>query len=76
MISMHVLLDDGTSVVFDNCGRTVNLCLEQAVKIGTSGVVARDAKPPVYYPPRRIKEIVFEGAEETSVHIGGPVRPR
>lgn len=74
MINMHVLLDDGTSVVFDNCGRTVNLCLEQAVKIGTSGVADLGAKSPVYYPPRRIKEIVFEGAEETNVHIGGPAK--
>lgn len=59
MINMHVELDDGSEVVLDNCGHTVDLCLERAVKIGTYGVAARDAKPPVYYPPHRITRITF-----------------
>lgn len=59
MIDLHVVLDDGAAVIFDNAGRTVDLCVERVAKIGTTGVVARNETPPTYYPPHRIVEIKF-----------------
>ncbi len=64
MITMRVILDDGTVVQLAGVGRTVDLCQDAASRLFVTGVRDEGAKVPTLYPPSRIRKIEFVGMEE------------